>query len=202
MNRIAGVILAAGSSSRLGEPKQLLDLGGRPVLAHTLAAVRQTSLTPLFVVLGHAAEEITRRVDLLGLQVIHNSDYLSGQSSSVRAALEVLPNDVDAVVFILGDQPLVEPAVIDRLADAYRTDPAPIVQPDYREGRGNPVLIARSLFDELAQITGDTGARPLIQRHRNAVRLVDATEFSRPDDIDTREDYERIQRAFASRSRI
>lgn len=199
MSRIAGVILAAGSSSRLGDPKQLLDLGGLPVLAHTLIAVRQTALTPVFIVLGHTADEITRRIDLRDVQVIHNPDYLSGQSSSVRAALGALPSDVDAVIFILGDQPLIEPAVIDRLADSYRTERAPIVQPNYREGRGNPVLVARSLFDELAQITGDTGARPLIQRHRNSVRLVDATEFSRPDDIDTREDYERIQRAFGLR---
>jgi len=199
MSRIAAVILAAGSSSRLGEPKQLLDIGGQPVLAHTLAAVRQTSLAPLFVVLGHAADEIEQRIDLHEVQMIHNLDYSSGQSSSVRAALHVLPPDVDAVVFILGDQPLVAPAVIERLADAYGTGNASIIQPNYREGRGNPVLISRALFEELAQITGDTGARPLIQRHRDAIHLVDVTAFSRPDDIDTREDYERIQRAFSAR---
>jgi molybdenum cofactor cytidylyltransferase len=199
MSRIAGVILAAGSSSRFGEPKQLLDLGGRPVLAHTLAAVRQTSLDPLAIVLGHAAAEIAQHVNVRDVQTIHNPDYQSGQSSSVRAALAALADDVDAVVFILGDQPLVEPAVIDRLVSAYRTEHALIVQPKYREGRGNPVLIARSFFTELAGVTGDTGARPLIQHHRDAVRLVDATEFSRPDDIDTREDYENILRAFAAR---
>jgi molybdenum cofactor cytidylyltransferase len=199
MSRIAGVILAAGSSSRLGEPKQLLDLGGRPVLAHTLAAVRQTSLDPLAIVLGHAAAEIEQRVDLRDVQTIHNPDYQSGQSSSIRAALAALSDDIDGVVFILGDQPLVEPAVIDRLVRAFRTEDAPIVQPKYHEGRGNPVLIARSLFSELAEVTGDTGARPLIQRHHDAVRLVDATEFSRPDDIDTREDYENILREFAAR---
>jgi molybdenum cofactor cytidylyltransferase len=201
MNRIAAVILAAGSSSRLGEPKQLLDLGGQPVLAHTLAAVRQTTLAPIYVVLGHAAAEIERRIDLTDIQVLHNPDHLSGQSSSVRVALDALPPDVAAVVFILGDQPLVEPAVIDRLAHAYRTEKAPIVQPNYREGRGNPVLIARAHFDELAQVSGDTGARPLLQKHRDAVFLVDATEFARPDDIDTREDYERIQRAFSVKQR-
>jgi len=199
MSRIAAVILAAGSSSRLGEPKQLLDLGGRPVLAHTLAAVRRTALAPIYVVLGHAAAEIEQRVDLRDVQTIHNPDYLTGQSSSVRVALDAVPSDVDAVVFILGDQPLVEPAVIDRLAYAYRTENAPIIQPNYREGRGNPVLIARSLFNELAEVIGDTGARPLIQRHRDAVFLVDATEFDRPDDIDTLDDYERILRTFSAR---
>jgi molybdenum cofactor cytidylyltransferase len=201
MSRIAGVILAAGSSSRLGEPKQLLNLGGQPVIAHTVAAVRQTSLAPLFIVLGHAADEMKLRVDLSGVQPIHNPDYATGQSSSVRVALDALQPDIEAVVFILGDQPLVEPVVIDRLAAAFQETEAPIVQPNYREGRGNPILIARELFKELAQITGDTGARPLLQRHRDAVQLVDVTEFERPDDIDTREDYERIQRAFTLRSR-
>jgi molybdenum cofactor cytidylyltransferase len=201
MSRIAAVILAAGSSSRLGEPKQLLDLGGEPVLGHTLAAVRRTSLAPRYIVLGHAAEEIKQRIDLTGVETIFNPDYRSGQSSSVRVALDVLPSDVDAVVFVLGDQPLVESTVIDRLASAYRAENAPIIQPNYHEGRGNPVLIARVLFSELAQVDGDTGARPLIQRHRDAVFLVDATEFERPDDIDTREDYNRIQRAFSVKPR-
>ncbi|HEX7101966.1 MAG TPA: nucleotidyltransferase family protein [Nitrolancea sp.] len=201
MSRIAAVILAAGSSSRLGEPKQLLDLGGQPVLAHTLAAVRRTSLTPRFIVLGHAADKIKQRIDLNGVETIFNPGFQSGQSSSVRVALDALPPDVDAAVFILGDQPLVEPAVIDRLARAYRAENAPIIQPNYREGRGNPVLIARALFSELAQVNGDTGARPLIQRHREAVFLVDATEFARPDDIDTREDYDRVQRAFSVKQR-
>lgn len=201
MSRIAAVILAAGSSSRLGEPKQLLELGGQPVLARTLAAVRRTSLAPRFIVLGHAADKIKQRIDLNGVETIFNPGFQSGQSSSVRVALDALPPDVDAAVFILGDQPLVEPAVIDRLARAYRAENAPIIQPNYREGRGNPVLIARALFSELAQVNGDTGARPLIQRHREAVFLVDATEFARPDDIDTREDYDRVQRAFSVKQR-
>jgi molybdenum cofactor cytidylyltransferase len=199
MSRVAGVILAAGTSSRLGSPKQLLDLGGKPVLAHTLAAVRQTTLDPIIVVLGHESERIAASVDLDQVQMIYNPDYLAGQSSSVRAVLDVLPLDVAAIVFVLGDQPLVQPAVIERLASAFRQDLPNIVQPSYREGRGNPVLISRALFDELAQISGDTGARPLIERHRGQVRLVDVSEYSRPDDIDTREDYERILRDFEER---
>ncbi|HVB63281.1 MAG TPA: nucleotidyltransferase family protein [Nitrolancea sp.] len=199
MSRVAGVILAAGTSSRLGSPKQLLDLGGKPVLAHTLAAVRQTTLDPIIVVLGYEAERIAASVDLEQVETIYNPDYLSGQSSSVRTALGALPLDVAAVLFILGDQPLVEPVVIERLTSAFRQDPPIIVQPKYREGRGNPVLISRELFNELNELTGDTGARPLIDRYREQVQLVDVSEYGRPDDIDTREDYERIRRDFEER---
>ncbi|HEX3723093.1 MAG TPA: nucleotidyltransferase family protein [Nitrolancea sp.] len=199
MSRVAGVILAAGTSSRLGSPKQLLDLGGTPVLAHTVAGVRNTTLDPIIVVLGHASEQIAATVDLSAEQTIVNADYRTGQSSSVRAALSAIADDVDGVLFILGDQPLVEPAVIEQLIDAFQQGHNPIVQPRYREGRGNPVLIGRSLFAELAEVGGDTGARPLIERHREQVRLVDVSEHSRPDDIDTLEDYLRIQRAFDAR---
>jgi molybdenum cofactor cytidylyltransferase len=199
VSRIAGVILAAGTSSRLGSPKQLLDLGGKPVLAHTLAALQQTELEPIIVVLGHEADQIAASVDLSQVQTIFNPEYRTGQSSSVRAAVAALPPDIDAVLFLLGDQPLVEPAVIERLTFAYYQDQPLIVQPKYREGRGNPVMISRSLFGALAELTGDTGARPLIEQHRDQVRLVDVSEHSRPDDIDTHEDYERIRRDFEAR---
>lgn len=199
MNRVAVVILAAGSSSRLGSAKQLLDLGGRPVLAHTLAAVRRSSIEPVFVVLGHEAERIVAGLDLDATEICLNPDYRSGQSSSVRAAVRALPADVAAAIFVLGDQPLVEPAVIARLARSYSESPAPIIQPRYREGRGNPVLIARALFAELAELTGDAGARPLLARHADQVRLIDATAFPRPDDIDTLEDYQRLKQQFNSK---
>ena len=195
MSRIAAVVLAAGSSSRLGEPKQLLPLGRGVVLDETLARARRSGLEPLLLVVGHHAAQILEAVDRSGFTIVRNSDYEQGQSTSVRAAVAALPPDVDAAIFLLGDQPLIAPETLQALAEARQRTGAPIVQPRYPEGRGNPVLIGRELFDELEELTGDTGARPLLQRHAERVELVTVVT-PRPDDIDTIADYERVRAAF------
>ena len=199
MSRVAAAILAAGTSSRLGTPKQLLNLDGQPVLSHTLNAVRQSRVDLILVALGHEQARIEQLVDLSGATIVTNPDYAEGQSTSVVALVRELPQDVDAVVFVLGDQPLVEPAAIDALIDAYRSDGATIIQPRYAEGRGNPILIAREYFPELLDLTGDVGARPVLERHRDQITLVDVSSFSRPGDIDTTEDFEAIQRQYRQR---
>jgi len=199
MSRIAAAILAAGTSSRLGTPKQLLELGGRPVLAHTVDAVKQSGADLILVALGHEQARIQASVDLDGVTVVSNPRYADGQSTSVVALVCELPKDVDAAVFVLGDQPLVEPAVIDALIDAYRTAAAAIAQPRYEEGRGNPILISRDFFSELLEVRGDVGARPILERHREQVRLVDVSTHSRPADIDTMDDFESIQEQYQRR---
>lgn len=193
MGRVAGVVLAAGSATRLGGRKQLLPLAGRPLLAHVLAAARRASLDPVLVVLGAGGSEVARQVDLSGFTVVQNPAYLEGQSTSVRAAVAALPVDVDAAVFLLGDQPEVDHEVVARLVARFRDDAAPIIQPRYAEGRGNPVLIARRFFPELLELVGDAGARPLLRRHADLVTVVEAADLHRPDDVDTPEDYERVR---------
>lgn len=199
MPRVAGVVLAAGAATRIGGRKQLLTLGGRPILAYVLDAARRAPLDPLLVVLGSAASEIKAQVDLTGTQVVCNPRYREGQSTSVIAAVEALPDDVDAAVFLLGDQPEVAVPVLERIVATYRSTRAPIVQPRYAEGRGNPVLIARELFPELRRIRGDVGARPLLAQHRDRIAFADVSDFSRPVDIDTPADYERAKERFTAR---
>lgn len=195
--RVAAVVLAAGGSTRLGEPKQLLELGGRPLIDHTFAAVRRAGgIDSIYIVLGHAADEIQARADLTGFQIITNPGYAEGQSTSVRVAIEQIPDDIDAVIFVLADQPLQVSQVIERLAASFRDDPAPIIQPAYADGPGNPVLISRGIFPDLARLTGDTGARPVLQRRKAEIRRIDCSEWSRPMDVDTIEDFEEIQQQY------
>jgi len=193
-----GVILAGGSSSRLGRPKQLLPLGDRPVLAHTLAGALAADLDGVIVVLGHEAATVQERVDFAGAQVVVNDAYREGQSTSLRAGLAALPADTDAALFILGDQPLIGAAVHAALVAARRATGAPIVIPTYAGVRGNPVLIARELFPELAEVTGDQGARGVIRAHRDAVHEVPIPGPPPTDDLDTEEDYAHLLARYAA----
>lgn len=195
---IVGVILAGGSSSRLGRPKQLLPLGDRPVLAHTLAGALAADLDGVVVVLGHEAAAAQERIDFAGVRVVVNPDYRDGQSTSLRAGVAALPPDADAALFILGDQPLIGPTVHNALIAARRATGAPIVMPTYEGERGNPVLIASDLFPELARVTGDQGARGVIRAHRDAVHEVPIPGPPPTDDLDTEEDYVRLQARYAA----
>ena len=195
---IYAVILAAGSSSRLGRPKQLLPLGDRPVLAHTVANAAASSLDDLIVVLGHEVATIQSRVDFGPARIVLNDAYREGQSTSLRAGLAALPPETAAALFILGDQPLIGPTILDALIAAYRHTGAPIVMPTYDGQRGNPVLIARALFPELADITGDQGARGVIRAHAAEVHDVPIAGPPPTDDLDTQEDYDRLLARYAA----
>lgn len=194
---IAAVVLAAGRSTRLGRPKQLLSLGDKPLLAYVLRRVRQASVDRRSIVLGHASDEIEQAVDLSGFEILRNPHHRDGQSTSVRTAVERLRDEVSAIIFVLGDQPLLASAVIDQIADSYRESPAKIIQPRFAEGPGNPVLIDHALFDELSQLTGDTGARPILREQQELIRFIECSQYHRPADVDTWEDYERLKQYYA-----
>ncbi len=181
-------MLAAGGSSRLGRPKQLLPLAGRPLLAHVLRHAASSSLGEVILVLGHQAELIRPAVGDWGQRVVVNPAYAAGQSTSLRAGLAAINPGAAAALFLLGDQPQVYPRTIDVLIDAFQTHGAPIVVPTYEGVRGHPVLIARALFEDLACVTGDMGARDVIRAHEDAVLRVPMSA-ALPGDVDTEEDY-------------
>ena len=189
---IAGVVLAAGASSRLGEPKQLLPFRGRPLLEATLARVATARLDEVVVVLGGSAEAILEQVELHGARPVLNPDYRAGQSTSLRAGLAAVEDRAEAVVFILGDQPLQSVAVIDALIAAYRQTGAPIVAPTYGGVRGNPVLFASVTYPLLHGLTGDQGARPLLRARADLVHDLPVAEPAPPADIDTWDDYRAV----------
>jgi molybdenum cofactor cytidylyltransferase len=191
---VAAVVLAAGGASRLGQPKQLLPLAGRPLLSHVVDLAHDASFDLRYIVLGHASDEIRRAIDLTGFSVVVNPEFADGQSTSVRRAVDAVDRRVGAIMFLLGDQPAVPLEIVERIIASYRERSAAIIQPRYGDGPGNPVLIGRELFDALRELTGDTGARPLLKQHRDRIRFIDAGTHERPDDIDTWDDYRRVRR--------
>jgi molybdenum cofactor cytidylyltransferase len=188
--RVSGVVLAAGQSKRIGKTKQLLEFRGSTLLEQVIAHARRSLLDEIIVVLGHDASEIRRQVDLEGVQVVLNENYQQGQSSSLRVGLNHVSNRSHAVMFLLGDQPLVDECMIDTILSAYREYLKPIVIPVCAGRRGNPVIIGRELFGELmATAEGDAGARVLFERHAAVIQHVEMASSFIHVDVDTIEDY-------------
>lgn len=191
---VAAVVLAAGDSTRLGQPKQLAQLNGRPALAYTLDALRASSADQIILVLGYAADKIEAALDCTGITVVHNDAHAEGQSTSVKAGINALGDEVGAALMVVGDQPMLPPAVVDAILRAYRQTGGPFIVPVYDSGWGNPVLLARITWPLLDNLKGDTGARPILRKHMDMVLEVPVPGVA-PDDIDTPEDYERVRRS-------
>lgn len=195
------MILAAGQSSRLGRPKQLLDLDGQPLLTHVLRNAAASDLDEVVLVLGHRAAEIAGAVGAWGQRTVVNPDFAAGQSTSLRTGLGALDPRAEAVLFLLGDQPRVTPEIINALLAAYRATGRAIVQPLYGGQPGNPVLFARPLFPELAAVTGDQGARAIVRAHAADVGRVSVSGGPPPRDVDTAADYAALLREWRTGSR-
>jgi molybdenum cofactor cytidylyltransferase len=198
---IAGIVLAAGRSSRLGRPKQLLPVQGEPLLRFTLQRILTTSLDVVYVVLGHRAEEIAGFISDLPVQIVDNPDAEQGQSTSVLAGLRaVRPIDPDAVIFLLGDQPLVDPAAVNGLIARWQETRTGVVAPRYTGGPSrNPILFDRVVLPELMTLSGDVGARAIVRAHqqRGDISLVDVNSPA-PRDVDTEADYAALLASLAS----
>lgn len=188
---ITAIVLAAGVSSRMGTPKQLLIYQGRPLLRHVVENLLKSQVDEIIVVLGHQGAEVAEALKGLPVRIIINQDYGSGQSTSVKAGLQALPaseGDLRGVLFFLGDQPFVKPETINLLIDHYRQQGG-IIAPYYQGTRGNPVLFDQKFFAEFQVLTGDVGAREIISRHPEDLKKVDVPDRGVLQDIDTPEDY-------------
>ena len=191
--RIAGVILAAGRSSRIGQVKQVLPFRKTTVLGRVIENAGGALLDEVILVLGHGADHIQRAVRREGVRVVLNEEHAQGQSTSLRAGLSDVSEDTDAVMFILGDQPLVGPEVMNALIAGYCRTRAPIVLPTCRGRRGNPAVIDRALFPRVESLTGDVGARVLFQKYADEIVEIDVDDDSIHFDLDTWEDYEELK---------
>src|SRR5262245_3811991 len=189
---ISGLILGAGASQRFGEPKQLLPFADTTLLGWVVAqAQRADALDEVIVVLGRSADEIRARVDFGDATVVENPVFVEGCASSYRAGIAALEPRSDAIMIILGDQPGITPQIINRLAEEWRPTDAPIAICAYEDRKGHPMIFARSLFDQLETLHGDKAAWKLVDANAGAVLEVPFV-LPFPQDINTREDFERI----------
>ena len=187
--RVTGVVLAAGSSSRLGTPKQILPYRDTTVLGATLDIARSCGFDQLIVTLGGAAQEVRAAVALDGLETVTTEDYGGGCSSSLRVALTRVDPGASGIVLMLGDQPGVARATVVRLIAERRASPIAVCR--YSDAIGHPFWLGREVFGDLTRLHGDKGVWKLIESSRFPVTelLVGGTV---PFDVDTWDDYERL----------
>ncbi len=176
----------------MGHPKLLLPLDGRPVLHHAVSTLVDAGLEDIVVVVPPEHAALADALSGLPVRLAVNPAPEAGQAGSVVAGIAALSPAADAAVIALGDQPRVPRAVLVGLLESYRATGKPIVAPRYRDGRGNPVLFAASVFSELACLTGDQGARRVIDADPGRVALV-SFDMPMPPDLDTPDDYESLR---------
>ena len=186
---VTGLVLAAGGSSRLGRPKQLLPYRDTTLLGHVVGTARMCRFHQIVVAIGGAADEVRAHVDLAGADVVFNESYGGGCSSSIAASLGTVDPCCDVIVLMLGDQPGVTPDSVAALL-AGRGD-APLAVCRYDEGRGHPIAFARSTFAELAELHGDKGVWRLLGQRAEEVTEVEVPGQI-PLDVDTPEDYRTV----------
>jgi molybdenum cofactor cytidylyltransferase len=186
---VTGVVLAAGDSRRLGEPKQLLPYRDTTLLGATLEVARRAGFDQLIVTLGAAAPAVRDAVELDGVDVVVVDDSGTGCSASLRAALDRVDPGSEGIVLMLGDQPRVDPATARRLAT--EGPGADIMVCRYDDGIGHPFWLSRSVFGELRQLHGDKGVWKLVESGRQQVREL-AVDGAIPLDVDTWDDYRRL----------
>jgi len=185
--KIAAIILAAGQSRRMGTKNKLLsEIDDKPMVTHVAEIVTRSQAAPVVAVLGHEADKVRCALSGFGLSFVENSNFADGLSTSLIAGLDALPKDVDGAIICLADMPRVNTRVIDRLIAAF--DPLEgraICVPTSDGKHGNPILLARRFFGEMREITGDQGARHLINGYHELTCEVEMTEDGVLVDVDT-----------------
>ena len=197
--RCAGIVLAAGESSRFGSPKQLLDWRGKPFVRQVAETALQAGLWPVEVVTGFHTADIESALSGLPVNIVYNPDYKQGQSTSIKAGINSLQSDsfprggqVGAAVFLLADQPQIPVEVIRALVESHTQEMQPILAPlVLEERRANPVLFDRATFPDLLKITGDVGGRAIFDKHR--VEYLPWHDDILLFDVDKPEDYPRLK---------
>lgn len=186
---VAGIVLAAGTSSRMGRNKLLMEVGGERLLRRAVRIAADAGLAPVIVVLGHEADQALDLVADLPCRPIVNAGYLQGIQSSVRAGIEALPDDAAAVVIVLADMPLIDADMLATLVGSYQANDAALVLSRYGDVNAPPTLYDRSLFPELTTLEGRGCGKQVVNRHRADAITVDwpadlLTDLDEPRDLE------------------
>ena len=189
--KIGVIILAAGESSRMGQPKQLLRYGGQSLLRHAAETAIESLWNRTVVVIGNEARRMKTELAGLPVSIVENENWRAGMSSSIRAGMaELAPDDPDAVIVMLCDQPLLTAEILNDLIFTHIKSGEPIVASTYGGIQGAPALFTREIFPDLTSLTGDEGARRVILNHPDSVATIAFPQGAF--DVDTPREYELI----------
>jgi len=188
--RLAVLILAAGSSTRMGEPKQLLPVGDTTLLGVAIKNALQSNADEIYCVLGANEAKIKKSISIFNVETIFNPKHKDGISSSIAEGIRFLKlKNFDAVVIALGDQPFVDPEFLNRLIDTYKNNPQFIIASGYENNNGVPAVFPKVYFDKLMKLKGDKGAKEFLNSKNHSILVLDSEKI---DDIDTIKDYQNL----------
>ncbi|MGK7934749.1 MAG: NTP transferase domain-containing protein [Xenococcaceae cyanobacterium] len=190
---VAAIILAAGASRRMGQPKQLLPYRGQTLLSYVTKCAIASSCSQVIVILGANADKIEPEIALLPVKIVKNPEWNEGISSSIHCGIAYIKEqylNINGLLFLTCDQPFISPEIIEQLIDVYNSRNKPIIASHYGETIGIPALFDRSLFSELMELKGDRGAKKIINKYQD---LADKIDFPQGKiDLDTLEDYRQL----------
>jgi molybdenum cofactor cytidylyltransferase len=186
---INAIILAAGESKRMGKLKPLLRFKDTTFLGQIISVLRLSDVDTITVVLGAGAETIKKSVDLSGTRIVINEDYQKGQLSSLIAAIEQSPQETEAILVCLVDNPFITKEVVDNIVAKFKETNSQIIVPVFNKRRGHPTLFSRSLFDELLSAPEEEGARYVLYSNEERILELETTESGILISIDTPDDY-------------
>jgi molybdenum cofactor cytidylyltransferase len=195
---ISAIVLAAGTSSRMGVPKPLVPIDGRPLLDYVLRTVRASGVDEIVVVLGHEADRVRTAIPLHGIRAIVNDAYEDGMSTSIRAGVRAANSRSKGFLIVLGDQPFVTSKTVGELIARRNESRATIVIPTFRGQRGNPVVLDRSLARDIHRLTGDQGCRAIFGRHADGILEVPVQDPGVLIDLDTPDQIARAEETVRS----
>jgi molybdenum cofactor cytidylyltransferase len=189
---ISAIILAAGQSKRMGQPKMLLPWGTSTVIEHVITTFLNAGIEDVMVVTGGTQEQVEEAISQYPVRKVHNSDYATGEMlSSIQCALRAMSKQTQAVLIGLGDQPQVEERSVRLICEEYPGSQSSLIVPSFQMRRGHPWLVARPLWNEILALKPPESLRDFLNRHAEEIRYVSVADQSILADLDTPEDYQR-----------